>query len=851
MSERGRIFMVKKVMACLLLVVLWSSCAWATWNLSGSSASIADMTDGKSDYSNARFFRFAIRLIDSEVPVTEEIAKVSGSLTISGGRYSFWNGREMQKVSGDTMTFPFTEVTNVRDGSVIFEMHDNNGDLVYLIPENETGLNGVNVSCHFPAMTSFDGAVNLGTFRTTQEQLNEYVPYIEYVRDGTKVTGLKYRLVVSSDTETALPAENYTNVFFNIWGTNWNFLTYTSEEEKHSEWHAFPPGDKVEGTVSFDEPVEESDIWAAEIWFTNDVMGNYNNKAYHWYFFDNKLTPNIYLWRPHDSQARFINGKSYYRGAKFAEVDMYIEAENIIAEAKYFTDEGTLTIPGGGYTVISDDETNEVSSKAVLDNIASGRDMTFGLRMNTNGTNRSYIGKTWAEYGPADDSGRDVAFAGGAETGLNGRNISWTFPADLSMDGSATLPNFKSTAEQLAGIVPYVEAVSSDGKLTALNYRLVASNDTSTAVTPSYRTDFRFYIESLDLETGGVIRLFRGNWVKDTHSGTFTFSEPIPMEQIYNVQVRLKSYEDSREPIYIWHFYTAEALEITTATLPDATQNAPYTATLAANLTGATWSISSGSLPAGLTLNPSTGAITGTPTTAGTSSFTVRAVKDSQSAEKQLTLTVSTTPTITITTASLNAGTVGTSYSATLSASIAGANWTLISGNLPDGLTLSTSGVISGTPTSAGTSTFTVRAAYSTATAEKQFTLTINDTVTPPVTTLTITTTSLNSGTTGRTYSATLSANISGATWSVVSGTLPAGLTLNASTGAITGTPTTAGEYTFTVRAVYGSQSAEKSFTITVTHSGTMGINNSSSSGCESGFAVCSLLVLAIFLKKR
>lgn len=115
--------------------------------------------------------------------------------------------------------------------------------------------------------------------------------------------------------------------------------------------------------------------------------------------------------------------KSYYRDAKFAEVGLYIEAENIIAETKYFTDEGTITIPGGGYTVISDDETNEVLSKAVLDTIASGRDMTFGLRMNTGRTSRSYIGKTWAEYCVTDDSGSDIAFAGGAETGLNGRNI--------------------------------------------------------------------------------------------------------------------------------------------------------------------------------------------------------------------------------------------------------------------------------------------------------------------------------------------------------------------------------------------------------------------------------------------
>ncbi|MBR4196447.1 MAG: putative Ig domain-containing protein [Synergistaceae bacterium] len=536
---------------------------------------------------------------------------------------------------------------------------------------------------------------------------------------------------------------------------------------------------------------------------------------------------------------------------------MYIEAENIIAEAKYFTDEGTISIPGGGYTIVSDDALDGVSSKTVLDNVASGRDMTFGLKVHpsvnhpsVSGGSKNYIGSTFMEYEVTDDSGKAVAFTGGAETGLNGRNISWTFPADLSMDGSATLPNFKSTAEQLAGIVPYVEAVSSDGNLTALNYRLVASNDTSTAVTPSYRTDFRFYIESRDFEAGKAVRIFRGDWLNNSYSGTFTFSEPIPMEQIYNVQVRLRSYEDSRRPVYIWHFFIAEALEITTATLPAATQNAPYTATLAANLTGATWSVISGSLPDGLTLSTS-GTISGSPTTAGTSTFTVKAEKDSQSAEKQLSITVSATPTITITTTSLPSGTLNTAYSATLAASITGANWSVISGTLPAGLSLNSStGVISGTPITAGTSTFTVRATYSTASAEKQFTITISDITPVPVTTLTITTSSLPDGTAGTAYSATLAANLSGVTWSVISGTLPAGLTLNSSTGAITGTPTAEGTSSFTVRAVSGSQSAEKSFTVNIAQ-GVIGIGGGTSGGCESGLSVCGLLLLAIFLKKR
>jgi hypothetical protein len=83
-------------------------------------------------------------------------------------------------------------------------------------------------------------------------------------------------------------------------------------------------------------------------------------------------------------------------------------------------------------------------------------------------------------------------------------------------------------------------------------------------------------------------------------------------------------------------------VNITTATLPAGTVNAPYSQTLAA--TGGTgtftWSLASGTLPAGLALNTTTGAITGTPTTAATSNFTVQAASGGQSAQRALSIVV-------------------------------------------------------------------------------------------------------------------------------------------------------------------------------------------------------------------
>lgn len=116
-------------------------------------------------------------------------------------------------------------------------------------------------------------------------------------------------------------------------------------------------------------------------------------------------------------------------------------------------------------------------------------------------------------------------------------------------------------------------------------------------------------------------------------------------------------------------------------------------------------------------------------------------------------------------------------------------HWSVSAGVLPGGLTLSSSGLLSGTPTEAGTFSFTVRITDidgQTATAPLQITIT-----TAP---LMITTAALPDGQLGVTYATKLAA--SGGTapygWSITSGTLPAGLSLNGSTGAIQGTPSQA-----------------------------------------------------------
>lgn len=200
-----------------------------------------------------------------------------------------------------------------------------------------------------------------------------------------------------------------------------------------------------------------------------------------------------------------------------------------------------------------------------------------------------------------------------------------------------------------------------------------------------------------------------------TQAGTYSFWIHLELPDYFNGTSGCSSRDNSEEPVSLTILPGLAKLTIGPETTMPATTGKPYSLQLTATVEGAkTWTVSSGALPPGIALDPSTGLLSGTPTAAGQFDFQVLAKMnaDARTDTKALGIVVRDQLGVLgadpFTAARRAAGEVSVPFDAILTATGGTGTyiWSLSSGELPPGLDIA-DGAISGTPSTAGLYRFT------------------------------------------------------------------------------------------------------------------------------------------------
>lgn len=335
-------------------------------------------------------------------------------------------------------------------------------------------------------------------------------------------------------------------------------------------------------------------------------------------------------------------------------------------------------------------------------------------------------------------------------------------PASPALNGTYATA-FTQTFSTTGGVGPYTYAVSG-----ALPAGMSLSGDTLSG-TPTAPGSYSFTITATDAGASGT-------------------GAPFTTSRAYTLEV------------------AAPTLALTPATLPASTAGTVYSQAFSATGGVAPYSfaISSGSLPAGLSLTGS-GTLSGTPAEAGTFSVSVTATDAyGQAVSRAYALDVAQ-PTLALTPGggSLPNATAGEAFSQSLVVAGGIAPYTAtLSGTLPTGITFNPATLaFAGTPTESGTFAFDVTATDSTGGTPGTVTATYSLTVLVPA--LSLSPETVPGATAGVAYTQAFVATggVAPYQYALGAGTLPAGLSLNAATGQLDGTPTEAGSFDFSITA--------------------------------------------------
>jgi Concanavalin A-like lectin/glucanases superfamily/Putative Ig domain len=323
----------------------------------------------------------------------------------------------------------------------------------------------------------------------------------------------------------------------------------------------------------------------------------------------------------------------------------------------------------------------------------------------------------------------------------------------------------------------------------------VASSPSTTASAQTYSGSWRVGYNTI------------GGWSAHVNSNHFAGS--LSQASVYDYQL-------TAAQVAAHYASAVTPLALGEAVVPAGEVGATYAYALTA--TGGTapyaWSVSHGTLPAGITLDPDTGELSGTPAGAGTFAFIVQVVDQAgQAATKATSLLV--VAGLALSLAAPPPGEAGAPYRHRLAAAADGAGqheWSVADGGLPDGVTLDPrTGTLAGAPERPGSYGFTVQVTDAKGRTATQITgLTVDAPAlafpVPP-------------GEAGAAYrhELTVTGGSGEHQWSVTGGGLPDGITLDPDTGILAGIPSVPGSYSFTVQVTdAGGQAVTRPTSLTV-----------------------------------
>ncbi len=281
--------------------------------------------------------------------------------------------------------------------------------------------------------------------------------------------------------------------------------------------------------------------------------------------------------------------------------------------------------------------------------------------------------------------------------------------------------------------------------------------------------------------------------------------------------------------------FTGGAVPVMTSALTAAGTVGQAFAAYAISATNAPTHFAASGLPAGLSVDASTGAISGTPSAAGTANVAISASNSAGTGSATLVITINAAPSHPAITSSLTAaGTVGSAFSYRITGSASPTSFQAT--GLPPGLGVSSaSGAIAGIPTASGATSVAISATNGSGTGSATLVITISVAGSAPV----ITSPLSASGTVGAAFAYQITG--AGTPTGYSASALPAGLGVDGTTGLIAGIPTTAGTFDVTIAAASGGGTGSANLVVTISPAPAGGGGGGAGGGSQAGGHQCGL----------